>query len=392
MNWLTPKDWGDLRFAGMSLFAILLIAPLISLLLRWRRKEPLFGRPKWREMIDSSGLIVFIILMGPLGDIAKRHGWPKDVIFVASLLVIGALSFLSLRGHKKTLKQAADAHGVVNPAAALVAKVPPSAEEKQLNRKAWIGLAVFALLAIGLMTAMIWAMGPLTKQPVQHNSSLFPGLTGLLVVFVLMGMLLFAMLYAMIGRWPGTSNMTSSVDIAATPEQVWDKLAYRECTEHWRGVYSRVERLAGPGEAYQLHYLTSENCGRCRLPKVPESESVSTRIEVLEACEPSSYKTRSFPKGPTQMKGDASGWMDSEEQDFTITRLPGGGSRVVSVSRVERPKMWLFLMMRFGSPVSQQLESLKAHLEGQPDKTIYGTQVARIAAARAAPVHCGCPA
>jgi hypothetical protein len=390
MEWLTPKDGDDLRLAAISLVVIMLVAPLISVFFRWRRKQPLFAIPKWQDLLGSSWIILFIILMGPVGDIAKRHGWSKDAIFVVSLLLLGAFVLLSLFGHVRNTGKLADANGVANPAAGVAAKVPQSVEEKRLTRKLWIAVALFALLPVGLMLALPSVIGPPAPHAVHHGSGLFPGITGLLVMFVLTGMLLFTMAYALIGRWPGSYAKSASIEIAATPEQIWEKLAYHDGMKNWRGIHSRIERLPGPDEAFRLHYLTSENCAQCGLAKVPESEAVSSRIEVLAAREPHFYSIRSFPKGETEMKGEASGWMDCEQQDFTITALPVGGSRVTSESRVERPKIWLFLMIRFGSPVSQLLESLKAHLEGKPDQTIYGTQVARIAAARLAPRFCGC--
>jgi hypothetical protein len=392
MDWLTPKDWADLRLAGTSVIAVMLIAPLIGLFFRWRRKQPLFTWPKLRELIDSSWIILLLIFMGPAGDVAQRHGWSKNAIFAASMLFIGAASLLAFRGHMKTMREAANAHGVANPAAGPAEKVPLSAEEKQLQKKLWIGMALFAAIPIGLMLALPWAIGPVMKSQVALTPDHRPDTSRLMVLFFAFGGLLATMIYAMVGRWPFPHTKTSQVDIAATPQAIWDTITYCEGRENWKGIYGRIDRVPGFGESYQLHYLPTENCAECGLPKQGQESGITTRVEVIEARAPDYYQFRSYPKGQTQMKGKAENWLDYEDESFTITPLPGGGSSVTHAFTMTRPKIWLFLMVLFGSKLSQTLKSVKAHLEGTPDTSLYGTAVARRAAARAAPVHCGCPA
>jgi hypothetical protein len=52
--------------------------------------------------------------------------------------------------------------------------------------------------------------------------------------------------------------------------------------------------------------------------------------------------------------------------------------------------MWLAFLTMLGRPAKEHLRSLKAHVEGTPDETLFGISAQRTEAARNAPKHCSC--
>ena len=74
-----------------------------------------------------------------------------------------------------------------------------------------------------------------------------------------------------------------------------------------------------------------------------------------------------------------------------LTPLSGGGTRVTSRSAVARPKVWMAFLTKLGRPSQEHLRSLKAHLDGTPDNSLFGISARRMEAARQAPRRCSCP-
>ena len=69
---------------------------------------------------------------------------------------------------------------------------------------------------------------------------------------------------------------------------------------------------------------------------------------------------------------------------------PDGGTRLIYSSTVVRPRMWMAFLAMLGRPGKQHLQSLKAHVEGSPDDSLFGVSAKRMEAARKAPQQCHC--
>jgi hypothetical protein len=82
--------------------------------------------------------------------------------------------------------------------------------------------------------------------------------------------------------------------------------------------------------------------------------------------------------------------LDSEDMTMLLHPLAGGGTRLTFRSTVVRPKMWMAFLTMLGRPAKEHLRSLKAHLEGTPDESLFGIAAKRMEAARNAPQRCIC--
>ena len=91
-------------------------------------------------------------------------------------------------------------------------------------------------------------------------------------------------------------------------------------------------------------------------------------------------------------KGDLVQLSDYEESAWRLQPLAGGETRLTYEGVIVRPKVWLAITSILGGVPKPALRSLKAHLEGAPDETVYGIAAKRIEAARNAPQHCACAA
>ena len=123
------------------------------------------------------------------------------------------------------------------------------------------------------------------------------GAGGLIAMIVICTLILALLGFGILGRWPGSMRTSASVEIAATPRQVFDTLRYVENEPYYRGIVRLVERLPEAGEVFRLHYFNTDACSECGLAKHPDSPGPVSRIEILEARAPNIYKLRAYPKG-----------------------------------------------------------------------------------------------
>jgi hypothetical protein len=241
--------------------------------------------------------------------------------------------------------------------------------------------AVVAILAVGLTLGLVIRALPRADQPFDAWK--------LAIALAAFALTAFAILFAIFGRWPGSISTRSIIDLDAPPDRVWDAFALRDDYPGWKHIYTGIERLDEPGEVYRLHYAEDSDCARCSLPRDPNRSRWSSRIEVLEARRPSTYRLRTFPKALVAGAG-ADRLLDSEDSTLQLQPLPRGGTRLTYASTVVRPRMWLAFLTMFGRPAKEHLQSLKAHVEGTPDESLFGISAQRTEAARNAPKHCSC--
>ena len=256
-----------------------------------------------------------------------------------------------------------------------------SDEEKTVAVFLVIAIAI-GVIAAGLSLAMLYRALPDAGQPLDTGKLA----TALAVVAVTASVIL----YAIFGRWPGRVSSKASIDLVASPYTVWDAFALRDDYAGWKKIYNGIERLDERGENYRLHYAEDSDCTRCFLPRNPDHSRWSSRVEILEARRPFLYRQRSSPKGLAgQVAMDE--WLDSEDSTMLLEPLAGGGTRLTFRSTVVRPRVWMAFLSKLGRPAKEHLRSLKAHVEGSPDETLFGIAAKRMEAARNAPQRCSCP-
>lgn len=388
MDWLTAEDWEDLQSAGTSLLIVVGVVLAMTAIRRVLKGEPVIQIGDARTFLEYWGFILAIMLALPLSEVAERLTGSSVVGFIVMLVLFLSFIVPTLWMAQRRQAASASAHGVENPdGAPAMPHVPASKEENRVGRILLIGTIIIGGgLVAGALALTLWAVDPIIEG---SGSQVDAGR----LAFAAIGLLLILLLpvAALIGRWPGTVRSNGSIDIAASREQIWEKLAYCDGMEDWKGIYQRIERLAEPGEVYRLHNFNMEPCLECMLPKHPDQSEQSVRVEVLDAVKPSLYRTKSASKGMTADKGDAANWLDHEINTYRIEALPNGQSRVAFEISADRAKIWMALLIKLGGPVTQSLQVLKVHLEGGEDDSIYATGRARIAAARLAPRYCGCP-
>lgn len=390
MSALTAKDWESLETTGKVLLASVPIVVVFTAALRWRKGEPLLQKGDFRRFIENFGFIFAIFIAMPASEIVERITGSETAGLLAYFAAFMLFILPPIWIAKRRMDATAQAHGINNPEGlAAVPSVPQSPEEKRIGWYMIGGMLVVALILMGsALATTFWALDHVRGAENVTNVTAEPW--RLPVAMAALLLTLAAPLYAVFGRWPGRVSSKGEIEIAATPDQIWDKLKFRAGMEDWKGVYHRIERLDEPGEVYRLHYFADASCTECGLPKHPDDSMISQRVEILEAAEPHIYRTRSFPKGVDSIKGDTAKWLDCEEGCHTITPLPGGGCKVHLECAADQPKIWIALLIKLGGPVKESLGVLKAHLEGGADSTIYQTARDRFAAARLAPRHCGC--
>jgi Polyketide cyclase / dehydrase and lipid transport len=274
------------------------------------------------------------------------------------------------RGMAKTAAQT----GIDNPCAAPIGGVPLSREEKSVTLK----------MTALVLAACVVVIAPVIALVLADIEAGMSGLAGMLAwCLVALG----AVTWATVGRWPGKLTLSSTIEIAATPQQVWSTIRYVGEQPYYKGIVRRVEKVDATGETYLLHYYTEDDCSDCGLPKHPDTPGVTSLVEIVEAIEPRVYRLRSWPKTTDPVLKNS---MDHEDESFLIEPLVGGRCRVTNTSTLERPRVWLAALLKLGDPLGEHLRNLKAHIEGSPAGTIFETGAARIAAARVAERHCGC--
>jgi hypothetical protein len=374
VDFLSAEDWSDLRTAGTLLAVYAGMTVLFGLVLRWRRKEPLFTAPDWRRVLLDHAFIAALLCLFVLQDLLDRIGLPGWLSFLVMMAVIIAVSALALRHIKRGMDREAGQRGIDNPASACSPAVPLSREEKRISLK-MTGLALGggALILAPLLMPLMFDFKAETVELV------------MLLVYCLAALGVLG--WIMAGRWPFDLTLTSTIEIAATPQKVWETIRYVAGQPYYKGIVRRVEPVAGKADAFMLHYYADEDCVKCGLPRHPESSGPTALVEVLEAREPSTYRVRSWPKTNDAALKDS---MDHEDESFVIERLANGHSRVTNSSTVTRPRVWLAALLKLGDPLGEHLRNLKAHIEGVEAGTIFEAGAARIAVARAAARHCGC--
>ena len=256
-----------------------------------------------------------------------------------------------------------------------------SEEEKTVAVLLLIAVAVGVVAAVSSLALVISAL-PSAGQPVDFDR--------LAIALAVMVLTWSAILFAAFGRWPGRVSSEASIDVRAPPYTVWEAFALRDDYPGWKHIYTGIERLDERGEVYRLHYAEDSDCTRCSLPRNPDRSRWSSRVEILEFRRPSLYRQRSFPKGLSARGGDGELFLESEDMTMALQPIAGGGTRLAFRSTVVRPKMWMAFLTLLGRPAKEHLRSLKAHLEGTPDETLFGIAAKRMAIARAAPQRCSC--
>ena len=132
-----------------------------------------------------------------------------------------------------------------------------SAEEKRVTFKISALSIGIAVLVAGFVSWLAFS-GPKLEA-------------GGLIAMIVVSTLILALLgLGIAGRWPGRMRTAASVEIAATPRQVFDTLRYAENEPYYRGIVRLVERLPEAGEVFRLHYFNTDACSECGLPKHPD--------------------------------------------------------------------------------------------------------------------------
>jgi hypothetical protein len=181
----------------------------------------------------------------------------------------------------------------------------------------------------------------------------------------------------------------ASMDVRQSPSAIWEAIALRDDYPGWKKIYAGIDRLNEPGEAYRLRYREDSECTTCNLPRDPERLRWSSRVEIREARRPQVYRKAVFPKG-LSAGTDMDELLEAEEATTELQPLAGGGTCVTVRTTVLRPKMWLGFLTFLGRPAREELRSLKAHLDGTPDETLYGIAARRMDMARSAKQNCSC--
>lgn len=263
----------------------------------------------------------------------------------------------------------------------------PSKQDEILLSDEEKTVALYLVIAVAIgVTAAGLAIGLVIRALPGAGEAVETGILGIAIAILVLTFS--AMLFAIFGRWPGTVSSETKVDIAATTEELWEVVSLRPGYPGWKHIYTGIERLEEPGEVYRLHYAEDSDCSRCKLPRHPDRSRWSSRVEIQESRRPSVYRQRSFPKARSTHPMDD--FLDCEDSAITLQPLDGGKTRVTFGSTVSRPRMWLAFLTWLGRPGREHLRSLKAHVEGTTDDSLFGVSAMRMEKARRAPRHCAC--
>ena len=361
-------------------YALLLIAimPGIPILQRWRRGEPLWSMQSLWQMLEQSSFVIGIGIVVFSKEIGAYFGIGIGVSsFLGFLLMFGGMGLASLFGvyGRKSLQAA----GIDNP---LATGAPPpkrinSAEMKRLNWR--IPLAMFAFLGMWVIGFGI-AAGSLSLAPKSMTVTIL--WIGFMIVWF--GAV---PLYIAKGRWPYPVSIDANVEIAASPEAVWDKISYRETDGHWRATVRKVERLAGPGESYRLWQRDFASCGTCWLPKDPDALRAWIQVDVIEAVPFSRYVYRTVIG---QIDGAMGTMYGSENETVTLSSIAEGDTRLTFQNRIEGAKIWAAIFLKLGNSSREFAMAIKAAAEGSADSSLYMQGPQMLAELRAKPKFCGC--
>jgi hypothetical protein len=366
MDWLTAEDWHDLGEAAIAIAGAAIAVLLINALIRWRFPNPARRNGSFADMAYVLALIPAFML----SDMFERRGISTWLLWLPMIPALLLPMWLDQRRQaQRRFETGADA-GRPAPAAC----VPPSSEEKRVSIRLTLVSLALAAVVIGVPVLAI-------------ASDAIAGIPGLVLFLGFTAAILVALRFVLVGRWPGRLALSSEIDIAATPQQVWDTIRYVEGKRSYKRIVNRVERLFDTGESYLLHYHSDEQCPDCALPRDPDGPGRVLRVDVIESREPEFYSIRSAEvRAPG---GDA--MLERETESFEIRPLPGGHCHVVNTSAVEHPKMWLAILLKLGDPLGEHLRHLKSHVEGNGENTLWDTGAARIDATRDVGRFCRCP-
>lgn len=262
-------------------------------------------------------------------------------------------------------------------------QTPPLLSDEEKTVTVYLGIAA----VVGILAA-IWSLALVIRALPDAGEPLDTARLG--TALAIMTVTWSAILFAIFGRWPGTVSSNASIDVKAAPYEVWDAFALRDDYPGWKKIYTGIERLDESGEVYRVHYADDSDCPRCALPRNPDRSRLSSRIEILESRRPFVYRQRSFPKTAPGIHWAKDRFLESEDMTMALHPLPGGGTRVTFSSTVVRPKVWMAFLTMLGRPAREHLRSLKAHVEGTPDDTLFSISAKRMEAARNAAQQCGC--
>ena len=369
VDYVDTEFWMLVRWLGLAFLFITAYVFGIPALRNYRAKKPLFEGFNWYLEIGNVAFISMIMFILFSQDYMANRGWNGWWIFLFPLiLVLPAM----VMGHFSTTRARKSA--VANPRAIVWPTVSASPEEVKVNLKLSLGVILFCVLSIGPITYFAFAE---TKFSQTVTSLLF---------FHILGILAF-LAYAAIGRWPWDISNSASVVINATPQDIWKVFRFRQSTNWWKKIVSRVDSIEGERESYLIHYFNMEPCGQCGLPHNPDSTGRKNRVEIMLTEEPHKLVWRAYPPGTG---GFLETMMDYEEECFSLTERPEGGTLVSSTSKAHRPKVWLAAILKIGDPTGEELRTLKAHIEGVETDTLFAIGGKRLEALRRAEKFCGC--
>ena len=256
-----------------------------------------------------------------------------------------------------------------------------------LSREEKIVLALLAVAIFVGVTAFSLSLGFLYRALSRSGEPIDTG--RLILALALFSAVFFGIVYAIVGRWPGRVTAEASMDVRQSPSAIWEAIALRDDYPGWKKIYAGIDRLNEPGEAYRLRYREDSDCPHCNLPRDPDRSRWSSRVEIREARRPYLYCKAVFPKG-LSADTDMDQLLDAEDTSMALMSLASGGTRVTVRTTVLRPKMWLGFLTFLGRPAREELRSLRAHLDGTPDETLYGIAARRMDMARSAKQNCSC--
>ena len=341
--------------------------------LNYRAGRKLFSRATIAGQFQNMLWFLALFAMIFLPDVFERHGLPSWLGFAVPALMLFTLPMLFIPNQKK-LRSTAIPNPHANAKIDITAAEKFTTEESRVNLKLNALLLAFAVSVVGAICYFSFVMPPRSTA----------GLVALLAFVASMAGIL---TYAIVGRHPGTIEVVpSSIVIDRPLAEIWETVRFRNTTDWWKKIVSRVEKLDQPGEHYKLHYYNDDTCGQCGLPRNPDGGGRANIVEILEIKDMQFMRTRARPMG----KKSVVGMLDYEEESLEFLALDANSTRVTSRSLVSKPKVWLAMVLKLGDPLGEELRTLKAHMEGTTAGTLFEAGAARVAAHRHAENFCGC--
>jgi hypothetical protein len=359
-----------------------LVQPLMRYWRRHRKGEPLIQAGDGWLVLEDSWFYIFMATLLWLPDFAKTQKWPawvEDFVVPAALILTIASSGLASWRRQKIIQKG----GRDNPLAGAgpkPGKVPITAEDKRMSLLMPLAMLGILFAWSGLFLLFVWLpLHILGQAHVQEAAGMS---------IVLMIAQLAITLRLVKRRWRiDVLSKTGVVEIAASPEAVWEKLAYAPTDHHWRPTVLAVDAIGETPESYRLWMRTFSSCPTCSLPYDPDGRNQSMSLDVTEATPHRRYRTRSRMENIT---GFMKGFFDFEESTYTLERLSGQQTRLTLVNDIHQPKLFAWLLFKLGNSSQQFVDTIKAAVEGSKDSSIYSKGDAMLAQVRSKPKFCGC--